>query len=552
MLLSDGILCYSTEENALKLTRKNILIATAITAATVKLFFAAVFYFSYFESYHLVPGLDMQTLLRYSEWCSKDPYPPFFTFHRLTIFLVWLFNGQNHCVWAIFIIQSLIGIAGCLAMADIALKLSGNRIAALACGIAGALYLPFMVYEFSILKETFAVNFALFSFWCMLYALRKRFSWKSSLLFGFSAFAAIEGRLAIMPFLGGMAVFCAVKMCRRKQFSKIFRAAPLPFLLLAGATVFNHNSGWPPSPFFSVLSYNISQNVSRSPESEIATENTQSISATGIIATVNNAFKRIPRLFKYGEIPENHNIYFWCEKIPELNFLPGPALIVPLGVAGIMILLCSGEFKHRYGLLLLPVITLALPLCAREVIGRYRLMLIPYFLMSAACAAVIFGKIKTPRKRGFALLGAGIGAFFSIHNGDVPLKVRASDYSAWAMAIENTPGSDPELIIDAYIQYWEYGKSERAFRMTVDKALHYSRFSDAFAVCQQAENSPAKINPDLIEYYYAWCFAMINQPENVEKHLRNIKNVHSLPPDARKNAFMLRDKTVEILKKLDR
>jgi hypothetical protein len=41
---------------------------------------------------------------------------------------------------------------------------------------------------------------------------------------------------------------------------------------------------------------------------------------------------------------------------------------------------------------------------------------------------------------------------------------------------------------------------------------------------------------------------MLNMPEKVEFHLRAIKDLPSLPPDARKNAFMLRDRTVEILK----
>ncbi|MBE6377013.1 MAG: hypothetical protein E7050_11220 [Lentisphaerae bacterium] len=528
------------------LTRKKIFLTVAATAIFTRIIFAIFFHYSYFENYHLVPGLDMQTLLRFSEWGNGEDSVPFFTFHRLIIFLIWIIAGKTHCVWAVFTIQTLTGITGCLCMTDIVRKLSRSRIAALVCGIAGALYMPFMVYEFSILQETFMVNFALFAFWTMLNALHKRFSIISSILFAASVFAALAGRPAAIFWCGAIILFSIFKMYRRKMLKKLIFPMSLLIALLAGAAIFNKvYHGWF-SPFYNVLPYTMQYNA------EVTTINTGTPQQPSIIQSSINAVSRIPRLFKYGEIPENHNIYFWCEKIPELNFLPGPALIVPLGVAGIMILLCSGEFKHRYGLLLLPVITLALPLCAREVIGRYRLMLIPYFLMSAACAAVIFGKIKTPRKRGLALLGAGIGAFFSIHNGDVPLKVRASDYSAWAMAIESTPGSDPELIIDAYIQYWEYGKSERAFRMTVDKALHYSRFSDAFAVCQQAENFPAKINPDLIEYYYAWCFAMINQPENVEKHLRNIKNVHSLPPDARKNAFMLRDKTVEILKKLDR
>lgn len=541
---SDGILSHLPEEDALKLTRKNILITTAITAAAVKLVFAAAFYFSYFESYHLVPGLDMQTLLRFSEWLGENRFPPFFTFHRLTIFLVWLCNGQNHCVWAIFIIQSLVGIAGCLAMADITLKLSGNRISALACGIAGALYLPFLVYEFSILQETFMVNFALFAFWALLNALHKRFAPVSSIIFAVAIFAALAGRPAAIFWCGTMILLAGIKMFRKDKCKKMILPMAILGILLIGATIFNRINCGITSPFYNVLPYTMQYNA----EAAASSGNKQiepSLLNSGI-----NAATRLPQLFQCGEIPENQNIYFWCEKIPLLNLLIAPGLLIPLAAAGIMILLLSGEFKRRYGLLLLPLATLALPLCAREAIGRYRLMLIPYFFMITACAAVIFYRMKSPRKRGIALFGAGVGAFFSIHNGDVPDRIRPSDHSAWAMAIEYTPGSEPEVIIDAYRSYWEKGRSERSFRMTMDKALHYKRIDAGLAVCSEAEKMPDKINPDLIAYYRAWCFAMLDSPEEVEACLRKIRNVNSLPPDAYEKAFMLRDRTTEILRQL--
>ena len=55
------------------LTRKNILLATFGAAIAVRAAFAVIFSSSLFRYYHHVPGLDMQTLLRFSEWQSGSP-----------------------------------------------------------------------------------------------------------------------------------------------------------------------------------------------------------------------------------------------------------------------------------------------------------------------------------------------------------------------------------------------------------------------------------------------------------------------------------------------
>ncbi len=528
------------------LTRKKILLYVAGSALLIRMIFALSFHNSFFESYHLVPGLDMQTLLRYSEWTGDDPYQPFFTFHRLVIFLCYLCNGQTHAVWAIFVIQAAVGIAGCVCLTDIILKLTGKRKLALISGIAAAAYLPTLVYEFSILKETFAVNFALFTFWCMLNALKKRFNWSSSLLFGFAAFAAIEGRLAVLPYLGILAIYSMYKMYKRKHFCRIFRAAAIPAFLLLAASVFNKVNGWQFSPFFNILGYTLEYNSS-------AAENVPDTPApatpdSGILTTVKQAASRVPTLFKYGELPENQNIYFWCKKLPELNYYPAPGLLIPIATAGIMLLLVSGAWKKRYGLLLLPIVTMVLPLCARDPIGRYRLMLVPCFFIIAACAAVIFIRQKNAKKRAVFLIAAAIGAFFSIHNGDVPQRIRPHDYSAWAMAMENTPGTPDEDILEAYYDHWQaYNfRSELAFCMLVDKCLEKKRIDLAGGVIKKAWED-GSVNPDYLHYYMAWCFALMEDPQNVFAHLVHVLHPEDLTPEMYQKYTMLLDDTNRIL-----
>ena len=164
---------------------------------------------------------------------------------------------------------------------------------------------------------------------------------------------------------------------------------------------------------------------------------------------------RLPQLFKTGELPENQNIYFWCEKIPQFNLLISPGLLIPCAVAGIMVLLLTGAWKKRYGLLLIPIVTLALPLCAREVIGRYRLMLTPYFTVICVCGFYELKKITAP-KRNILLIAALVagGMTFFIHT-DLK-KIRPEDHHAWAEALIRTPGTEKKEILEAYRQ----GKKE--------------------------------------------------------------------------------------------
>ena len=56
------------------------------------------------------------------------------------------------------------------------------------------------------------------------------------------------------------------------------------------------------------------------------------------------------------------------------------------------------------------------------------------------------------------------------------------------------------------------------------------------------------LNPDLLHFYRALCCAQKGLPEETETHLRQIRDVRSLPQNAYKNAFMLRNWAADALK----
>ncbi|MBE6359242.1 MAG: hypothetical protein E7057_08365 [Lentisphaerae bacterium] len=531
------------------LTRKKILLLTAAAALLARLVFALTFSTSCFASYHTVSGLDMQTLLRFSEWGGGANHAPFFTMHRLLIYLDWLIGRGNHHPSVIFAVQAILGTAAALCAADLTLKFSRSRKAALVCGIFFPLYLPFLVYEFSILQESFMVYFALFAFWATVNGIRKRFNCSSSIIFTAAFSASLAGRPAALFMCGALIIFAGYQMWKRRLLKRFAAPAAALIAVLVAFTAFNGHFSGIYSPFYNVLPYTMQFNAQAAAKESSSTAHAPEKS---LLQSAMSAAKRVPVLFKHGELPENHNIYFWCEKLPELNCLPSPGLIIPLACAGVMVIIFSGAWKRRYGLLLLPLLTMALPLCARDPIGRYRLMLVPYFFIIIPCAAVIFIHLKTAVRRGAALFGAALGAFFSIHDGDVPLRIRPSDYSAWAMALENTPGTDTADIVKAYGDYWQATgcSSERAFCMTTDKALQYNDLDTAFTIIAQAaeKNLPS----DLIHYYLAWCFAMQNQPFAVQDQLSLIKNPQQLSPFMYEKYIMLSNDTRRILNNLQK
>ncbi len=528
------------------LTRKKILLSVAAAALIIRLIFAFSFHNSFFVSYHLVPGLDMQTLLAFSEWGGGHDHSPFFTFHRVFIFLNWFCCGQTHCVWNIFILQSLIGILGAICITDLILKFSRARKIALVTGMLSASYLPFLVYEFSILQENFMMNFTFFAFWATFNAWHKRFNPSSSIILIISFFAMLAGRPAAVLLAITLIALSIYKMYRKKQPTKVILPIAILIFLLSAAAIFNYSFCGIMSQFYNAMPYTIQYNLEVAGTTPDTPPGLQKQNA--LLLAIKQAASRTPAMFKYGELPENQNIYFWCEKLPLLDYFPAPGLIIPLAVAGIMIVIFSGSWKKRYGLLLLPLITMVLPLCAREPIGRYRLMLVPYLFIIAACATAIFFRIKDVRMRGAMLFAAAIGAFFSIHNGDVPQRIRPYDYLSWAIAMENSSGTPAEEVLEAYYDHWQAYNfhSDKAFSMLMDKCLGSGRIDLAAGAAQKAITGNLT-DPDYIHYYLAWCAALQNDPQTVNYHLTHILHPENLPADMHQKYIMLTNDTRRIL-----
>ena len=519
----------STDFQNAMLTRRHILCTTGIVAAAVRLVFYALFSGTMFRHYHMVTGLDMQTLLRFSEWGKSDQLvPPFFTLHRVVIYLIWKFNHAVHSVDMLFLLQALSGIAGALAVADLTLKLSGKRKAAIVAGIIYALYLPFLIYEFSVLQETFTLNTLLFAVWMTIYARKKRFTCFPALASGILWGFVLTGRPVSL--LVAIAAFAAVfRYCKRKQMIRrwwIFLAGAL--LITGIASGFNHHFKSGCGPFYNVLPYTIRYNTV---ESASASEklSVKESKWKKFALTATKMIQRTPLLLSVRELPENQNIYFWREKMPETRLLLGPEILMTLTVFGLLMLLFSGRWKHPEGIILW-MLLLAPALCGREAIGRYRLMLCPYFIIIAVIGISSVSRIKsTVKKRIFVLIAAvtalGAAAFELNRNHGL----RLSDYHSWAIATEAAYGTNDAM--DAYYEYWEKSlmRNDRAFRVIQDAAMRSSNFEIAAHVIRQAELAGA-VNPSLIAYFTGLLHVGKQNPDGVYRAFARIKP-ETLPPD---------------------
>ncbi|MCI5779533.1 MAG: hypothetical protein MR051_06950 [Lentisphaeria bacterium] len=517
--------------------RTKVFVCTFGFAAAVRGVFAYLVSVSMFRNYHRVAGLDMQTLLRFAEWGNGGPGAvPFFSPHRLLLGLDWLMRGGSHSVGTIFAVQALLGALGCAAVADMMLSFTGKRRGALIAGGIAALYLPALIYEFSVLQDSFALNFTLFAVWGTLRAWKRRFAPAPAALCALLWSLAMTGRPTALGCAAAFGGWSLWQLHRRGLIRRAILPAALVCILLGAYSAFNRRYGWDFSPFYQVMPYTRVSNAA--PGAPPATVWQVTLHAAG----------RSPRLFSAREIPENHNLYFWCEKLPVLHAFPAPGALLPCAVAATAALITAGAFRRRFfWYIFIPILTLALPLCAREAIGRYRLTLTPYLILAAVTGFYAFRKLPV-RRQALALLLGGTAAMLSLLDARSAPRVRAEDYHAWALAVEATPGAGKQAILNAFGDYWqETGfRSAKAFRAIVDRALQFRDLPLSAAIVTQAYRNG--ISPDLVGYYHGWIFMLADDPASVERIYSRI-DPRRLPSELRPTYRRVRGDARKLLHK---
>ena len=477
--------------------------------------------------FHKVPGLDMETLLRFSEWGADKEFSPLFVVHRLLIYTVWIFNGKEHCLPALVLIQSLFGVLGAVLTADLVLTLWGKRIIALGAGIFYGIYSVVLLYDFCILQESITTTLILLGVWSYIRCKVRHYPSKMTFLSGILLGLSSIGR----PVAFLLAVISPVKtFFDGKRKAALLLGTGVLTLWLAAST-FNFVFSQSFYPFFRAVNYTMAfhdekaaaEKTNVSPEKSAAVKRF----ALGLPC-------RAAQFFLAHEMPENINYYFIRSRIPFLKYLPGPGFLMPLALAGIFLMFL--RLKHREGLILAVLFLLALPLAARDPIGRYRLHLIPYFVLSAAYFCVVL--TRNTRARYFCLgayvLAIGINAFFS-----PPSFIRVSDHIAWGKALEFSAGNKPvPAALNEYFRGWVKSRwTDRAAAVNlITGALKAGNVKLAVQTCEQGIAADTK-EKSIYHYYLAVIFTSSRQFDRAENELRQI-NEKEIPALRKKIQYL--------------
>ena len=500
--------------------------AAGLFAAVVRGGFFCSWLFSPLRYFHKVPGLDMETLLHFSEWGPGREFSPLFVVHRLIIFTVWFFNGKEHCLPVLVLLQSLSGILGAILTADLVLMLWGKRKIALAAGLFYGLYPVILLYDFCILQESITTTLILAGVWSYFRCKIRHYPSNKTFLSGILLGLCSVGR----PVSALVSVILPVKtFFDGKRKAAVLLISGVLCLWFA-ASFFNLVFSRSFYPFFRAMNYTLAFH-----RQQAASQNASSAPETAFQRFALRLPLRAAKFFLSDEIPENINYYFLRERIFCLKYLPGPGILMPLALAGIILMLC--RFRHREGLLLAIVFLIALPLAAREPIGRYRLHLIPFFVLSASYFFVVLCRNT---RRSLQLCGGAyalaLGCNFLWAS---PAFTRVSDYVAWGKAIEFSAGNKPvPAAMQSYFRGWiKSGCSDRAAAVNlITCALRAGNMELASRTCQEGIRGPAG-EKSIYRYYLAVICVSRRQFEQAEKELKQIR-VEEIPALEKKIQYL--------------
>ena len=292
------------------------------------------------RNFHLVPGLDMQSLLRYGAW-DTGAVRPLFSLHRVLIASIRLCCGAEHLVETLAVIQLLCGTATAVLTAYAAFRLWGRRRAALAAGLIAAFYAPAAMYELSMLQETLQLFAFTASLAGILRARKHGFSLSYALTAGALLGLASCGRPTALLWVFAALAWCGYAAWRRGRLRRVGAVAGGVLAVWVLVSAFNWHFSEYYGPFFNVFGYSATVNAAApAADQAVAAAPAPAVNSSPVAVLFRigvNALSRLPNVFLAHEIPDNLNYYFIRDYFPELKLLIGPGLLVPFALAGMVL-----------------------------------------------------------------------------------------------------------------------------------------------------------------------------------------------------------------------
>ncbi|MCQ2379802.1 MAG: hypothetical protein MJ025_02620 [Victivallaceae bacterium] len=474
-------------------SRRTALLWTAIAAVTARVIMLFDVSSSPYRLYHLVHGLDMETLLAFSH---PDSYPMLFIPQRLMLFFFRTCSGGADIPMLMFIFQSMLGVLSAVIVADLTCRFFGNRFAGLFSGVVSALYGPYLMYECTLLQESLMMGIFLIAIWLFFYARSKRFSYWIAAVSGVALAVCSAGRpIYVLPavFMMGWSFFLDRRHLHRTGAMVYSGTAIAGYAVIA---LFNHCMAGTWNIFPTAVSYVMASNAAASGQGASA----------GVATTAWTALGRLPYLLSATEIAENLNFYFIMTRIPMLRLLPRPEGIVPMAIMGTLLMFYRWNFKKAALFPLIMLLLIAPAVCCRFPSGRYRLLLTPYLIMMAGYVAVFFSERRETLNMfvGVAIVLVVIAVSYRCSPSS---GLRGGDYVAWGQACK-ADGRSAEAVA-AYDTAWTRFYSREGAVNLFTETIMAHRTDVALGICRRY----LAVHPfdPLFNFYHALTLSMLGR-----------------------------------------
>ncbi len=414
------------------------LLATAAAAVAARAAVLSAFSQTPLDFYVKLETLDMKFIASQGE--SLYHLGASLTAHRLLCAATMPFTGGTLSPTAVALAQMALGTLSALLICDAAMRISGSRLAGLASGLLAATYAPALMYETLTLKEASCLFMAALSLWTALLAGRGGSKAWTKALHGIAAAGMPLARAPGILWSALSLAWLALRAAGRRRSGAWIPAAAL-LAAFALTWAFNWGVAGDKRLFETNIGYNMKVAASESLKSFSVDD--KSLEAMPLWSLLLKAVAQAPGkallLLNAGQPPDNVNYYFMKEALPPLKTLPGPMLLVPLGLAGLLLgLLKARGILRKEALPALQFAAFAVPICFFVVTGRHMLALMPALAVGAGLFASGFavacreafstGKLMRP-----ALMAAALSLLaWNAIPSTIPL--RADDFIAYGLA----------------------------------------------------------------------------------------------------------------------
>ena len=397
-----------------------------------------------FRFYHIVSGLDMQTFVMRGENLYNGTTS--FSMYRFFIAVIYALCGKGNLVEGVVIAQMLMGVITTGLTVYVYRHIFKNRIGAALAGLFCALYTPLMVYETQVLKEPLFLFLSILALGLILFARQRNFPPLLTYITGATAILPFFIRFSGLTWLAFIYFWLITYCYQKKQLWKpltLALAGSFTIIILIFAYNSSHNYSTiryftPNTPY--LLGVGATPNA-KNLSFQVSKQSTAQVSSQSIWSYIKTYTSKITYIFTGYEQPNNINYYFTCSKLPILRIFIGSFVLIPISVAGLIMIMIYFKKNKKTTILFLYMLAFIIPMILFLPLARYKMALTPMFAIFAAWWIIyMLNLLKSSKKQPIVIpMLIFLSAF--LFSGYICRKrpIRKSDQKAYGMAASYIP-----------------------------------------------------------------------------------------------------------------